>query len=281
MALYYAKTDLVDAEVVIVGMPLDRTSSFNSGSRFGPDITRLGADNIETFSPYFGRDITTVRIHDAGNLGFTFAHPADPLELIARTTHAHCSPGRRQLAIGGEHTITGPIVAELSRLHPGLCVIHYDAHSDLRNEYLGEKVCHATAMRRVLDSVPRDRLFQLGIRSFADPAEMTAPGMYPLEVLTPIPAVRAAVGTRPVYVTVDADVLDPGTMPDVQTPQPGGCSYRDLAMSLAGLDGLNVIGCDLVEVCPRTIQPSHGATLAAELVRELALLLAGQKAGPA
>jgi agmatinase len=273
MAFYYATADASDARVVIVGMPLDRTSSFVSGARFGPDIIRMAADNIESFSPYQKRDISGINIHDAGNIAFTFPTASAPLELIATTTGDNMARGVRQLALGGEHTITPPIVAELAKGLPDLCVVQYDAHSDLRQDFLGERVCHATAMARVLDVVPRERLFQLGIRSFSQAAEMSAPNVFPFEVLAPVKRVRDAIGRRPVYVTLDIDVLDPGTMPDVQTPEPGGCSYRDLALSLAELAGLRVVGCDLVEVCPRTMQPSAGAAAAAELTRELCLLL--------
>jgi agmatinase len=273
MAFYYATAGPSDSRVVIVGMPLDRTSSFIPGTRFGPDVCRMGAANIESFSPYQNRDMPDRVIHDAGNLEFTYDTPAAPLELIAANTRATYTAGRKQLALGGEHTITPFILKELVSFYPELCVIQFDAHSDLRQDFLGEPVCHATAMRRVLDIIPRERLHQLGIRSFADPAEMKQPNLHPFEVLRPTAEVRRAIGARPVYVTLDADVLDPGAMPDVQTPQPGGCTYRDLAQSLAAFSGLNVVGCDLVEVCPRTMQPSIGASTAAELVRELALLL--------
>jgi agmatinase len=275
MAFYYATAGASDARVVIVGMPFDRTSSFIPGARFGPDVIRMAADDIESFSPYQKRDLSGINIHDAGNIEFTFATVASPLELIAATTGRNLARGAKQLAIGGEHTITPPIVAELVKSLPDLCVVQYDAHSDLREDFLGERVCHATAMARVLDAVPRERLFQLGIRSFSQAAEMSVPNMFPFEVLAPVKPVRSAIGNRPVYVTLDIDVLDPGAMPDVQTPEPGGCSYRDLALSLAGLAGLRVVGCDLVEVCPRTMQPSAGAATAAELTRELCLLLAG------
>jgi agmatinase len=275
MPFYYAKAGLAEAEVVIIGLPLDRTSSFSSGSRFGPDIARLGADNIETFSPYLKRDISAARIHDAGNLEFSFASPAAPLELIAETTRATYDAGRSQVAIGGEHTVTVAIVAELARRWPELCVIQYDAHSDLREDFLDERTCHATAMRRVLDTIPRSSLFQFGIRSFSRPEELDEPNLFPFEVLEPARRIRPLIGRRPVYITLDADVLDPGAMPDVQTPQPGGCTYAELVRSLALLDGLNVVGADLVEVCPKTIQPSAGASLAAELVRELALIVRG------
>jgi agmatinase len=273
MAFYYATASASDAHVVIVGMPFDRTSSFIPGARFGPDVIGMAADNIEAFSPYQKRDISGTNIHDAGNLEFTYPTASAPLELIAATTGRNFARGAKQLALGGEHTITPPIVAELAKNLPDLCVIQYDAHSDLRQDFLGERVCHATAMARVLDAIPRERLFQLGIRSFSQAAEMSAPNLFPFEVLAPISQVRSAIGSRPVYVTLDIDVIDPGAMPDVQTPEPGGCSYRDLAQSLAGLAGLKVVGCDLVEVCPRTMQPSAGAATAAELTRELCLLL--------
>ncbi len=274
MAFYYAAAGASDASVVIVGMPLDRTSSFVPGARFGPDIVRMAADNIESFSPYQKRDISEINIHDAGNLEFAFPNAGAPLELIARTTGRNLARGVKQLALGGEHTITPPIVAELMKSLPDLCVVQYDAHSDLRQDFLGERMCHATAMARVLDVIPRERLFQLGIRSFSQAAEMSTPNLFPFDVLAPARRVREAVGGRPIYVTLDIDVLDPGAMPDVQTPEPGGCSYRDLALSLAELANLNVVGCDLVEVCPRTMQPSAGAATAAELTRELCLLLA-------
>ena len=273
MAFYYATAGASDARVIIVGMPLDRTSSFVPGARFGPDVIRMAADSIESFSPYQKRDISGINIHDAGNSEFAFPTAAAPLELIATTTGRNLARGAKQLALGGEHTITPPIVAELAKSYPDLCVVQYDAHSDLRQDFLGERVCHATAMARVLDTIPRERLFQIGIRSFSCAAEMSEPNLFPFEVLEPVKRVRDAIGGRPVYVTLDIDVLDPGAMPDVQTPEPGGCSYRDLALSLAGLAGLRVVGCDLVEVCPRTMQPSAGAATAAELTRELCLLL--------
>ncbi len=276
MTFYYAQSDVSDADVIVIGMPLDRTSSFASGSRFGPDIARLGADNVETFSPYLRRDTARLRIYDAGNIQFSFATPLAPLELITTVTKSHYDAHRRQVAIGGEHTITVPIVTELARRYPDLCVIQYDAHSDLRDEFLGEVTCHATAMRRVLDVIPRSALFQLGVRSFSRPEEMSEQNLFPFDVAEPTRSIVGAIGSRPVYVTLDVDVLDPGTMPDVQTPEPGGCQFRELVHSLALLADLNVVGADLVEVCPRTVQPSTGAVVAAELVRELVLLVGGR-----
>jgi agmatinase len=269
----FAEASYEDADVVVVGMPLDRTSSFVPGSRFGPDAARLGMSNIETFSPYQKQDVLALRVHDLGNLEFTFESPDAPLALISELTRRNCDAGKKQLAVGGEHTITPAIVRELAAGHEDLCVIQFDAHSDLRDDYLGEKWCHATAMRRVLDQVPRERLFQVGIRSFAAEPEMQEQNLYPFDVLEPVRRIVGIIGPRPTYLTLDVDVLDPGVLPDVQTPQPGGCAYRELVTAICGLAALDLVGCDLVEFAPRGGHATSGASVVAELVRELALLL--------
>ncbi|MGQ9678533.1 MAG: agmatinase [bacterium] len=272
MATYFANSHFNEAEVVVTGIPLDRTSSFIPGTRFGPEIGRLGTTNIELFSPYQKRDIAGLKIYDAGDLFLTFETPDTPFTLIRSATRDTYHAAKHQLAVGGEHTITPIIISELIKIYPDLCVVQLDAHADLRNEFLGDPFSHATAMRRVLDSIPRENLFQIGIRSFVLPEEMSLPNMFPFEVLTPSKEVRKAIENKPVYLSLDIDVLDPGIMPDVQTPQPGGCSYRELAQSLAGFAGLKIIGADLVEYCPRGTAYAT-APIVAELVRELILLL--------
>jgi len=273
MASYFANSEYASAQVVVIGMPLDRTSSFIPGTRFGPAVGRIGVENIESFSPYQNKDVAEVRVYDAGDLAFTFEDPRAPAELIQATTRSTYLTGKKQLAIGGEHSITPFIIAELVKTFPDLCCIHFDAHSDLRDEFLGEKFSHATAMRRVLEFIPRANLFQLGIRSFSCASELTTPNLYPFEVSAPIKEIRTKISRRPVYITLDLDVLDPGVMPDVQTPQPGGCSYSELVRALAGLAGLDIIGCDLVEFCPRNLTAGAGAAIVAELARELILLV--------
>jgi agmatinase len=273
MASYFANCNFAEAEVVIIGIPLDRTSSFIPGTRFGPEIGRLGTANIETFSPYQKRDLSQCRIYDAGDLFLTYETAEAPFELIKSTTKKTYQEKKVQLAVGGEHTITPVIISELIKIYPDLCVVQFDAHADLRDEFLGEPRCHATAMRRVLDHLPRSRLFQLGIRSFVLPEEMTLPNMFPFEILNPSPEIRKKIAHQPVYITLDIDVLDPSVMPDVQTPQPGGCSYRELVQALASFAGLRIIGADIVEYCPRSYAVPATAPVVAELIRELILLL--------
>jgi len=273
MASYFANCNFAEAEVVIIGIPLDRTSSFIPGTRFGPEIGRLGTANIETFSPYQKRDLSQNRIYDAGDLFLTYETVEAPFELIKSTTKKNYQEKKVQLAVGGEHTITPVIISELIKIYPDLCVVQFDAHADLRDEFLGEPCCHATAMRRVLDHLPRTRLFQLGIRSFVLPEEMTLPNMFPFEILNASQEIRKKIAHQPVYITLDIDVLDPSVMPDVQTPQPGGCSYRELTQALANFAGLRIIGADIVEYCPRSNAVPATAPVVAELIRELILLL--------
>ncbi|MEO0081197.1 MAG: agmatinase [candidate division WOR-3 bacterium] len=273
MTFDFVRADPAQASVVIVGVPLDRSSSFIPGTRFGPDAARLGSVNIESFSPYQKRDAAELAIADAGDVCFTFSNPDAPFEQIRSVTRSNIEADRKQLAVGGEHTITPAIVSELVRAHPDLCIVQFDAHSDLRDDFLGEKWCHATAMRRVLDFVPRYRLFQVGIRSFSQAAEMDVPELFAFDVLDSIGTVRQRIGSRPVYISLDVDVLDPSVLPDVQTPQPGGVTYQELAKALAGLAKLGVVGADIVEFCPRGPHPTAGAPVVAELVRELAIVL--------
>ncbi|MEO0071446.1 MAG: agmatinase [candidate division WOR-3 bacterium] len=273
MASYFANADFDAAQVVVRGMPLDRSSSYIPGTRFGPAVGRLGTDNIESFSPYQHKDVTQVKIYDAGDLSFTFEALETPGQLIGNWTKEIYQRGKKQMAVGGEHTITPFIIAEMVKFFPEIHIIQFDAHADLRDDFLGERFCHATALSRTIDLTGRERVFQLGIRSFAHPEEMTVRNMFPFDVLSPISQIREVVGDKPVYITLDLDVLDPGVLPDVQTPQPGGCSYQELVRALVRLNGLNIVGADIVEFCPRSITAGVGATLVAELVRELILLL--------
>lgn len=273
MSFYYAEAGREEARVVLLGVPLDRTISYVPGTRFGPDVARIGADNIESFSPYQRRDVTDLAVHDAGNLALSFETPERPFEQIAAAARPFAGEAARLLAIGGEHSITPPLVREFSRVLPELCVVQLDAHSDLRDELLGDRRSHATVVRRILEDVPRERVFQLGIRSFSAPGEMDEPNLYPFELLRPAREVVKEIGSRPVYLTLDTDVLDPSVLPDVGTPQPGGPGYRELVETLALFAGTRVVGADIVEFCPRGGQPSPGASVVAELIRELALLL--------
>lgn len=263
-----------DARVALLGIPLDRSSSFIPGSRFGPAAARIGSANIESFSPYLRQDAAQLPLADYGDLALSFATPEQPREQISEAARLHAAAGRKLLAIGGEHTITPALISALVPQYPDLCVIQFDAHSDLRDTFLEEKWCHATAMARTLDYIPRSRLFQLGIRSFSRAEELQQENVFPFQVLEPVPSLLPLVAGRPVYLTLDVDVLDPSVLPDVQTPQPGGVTYRELVQALSQLARLHVVAADVVELCPRGPFPTPSAAVVAELVREIAIILA-------
>jgi len=273
MAFYYASAGASDAQVVIVGMPLDRTSSFIPGARFGPDVTRLAADNIESFSPYQKRDISGISIHDAGNLEFTFPTPAAPLELIAATTGRNLARGVRQLALGGEHTITIGAVQAMREQFPGMSVLHLDAHADLRDSYLGARYSQATTMRRIHELCP---VVEAGVRSLSL-AERRYVDEYAVPVVfwPPEPGsdwvatVLEKLGND-VYLTIDADVFDSALLPWVGTPEPGGPSWSDIwALLRRVATTRHIVGFDVVEFAPYAEGAASSAYMLARLIYRL------------
>ena len=270
MSLYFAKSSYQKAEVVILGIPFDRTSSFIPGSRFAPSQIRTAFDNVESYSPYQNRDLSSAKIHDTGDIVFSSIDTKSAMNQIKKEIAKHLTCRKKILSIGGEHTITVPIVQIFKEHYPKLKVIQFDAHADLRNEYLGEKLCHATAMRRVSEIVGANNLYQLGIRSMTKDESNTK--MYPFNIEKHIPRVKKQLGKTPVYLTLDIDVLEIGTMPAVATPEPGGCSFAELVSALVKLSGCQIVGADLVEYNPLSVASLAYASTAAVLLREMLLL---------
>lgn len=253
----------------IVGVPYDATSSFRKGSRWGPAAIRHASDSIETYSPLLDRDLEDVPFVDGGDLDLEGLEPA----AMVRAVRRHLGPGLPFL-LGGEHTITLGAVQALAPRHHDLAVVQWDAHTDLRATYEGREIGHATVMRRILDGgVP---LVQLGIRAgtreeFAlarDRSLHTSRG-----VSLPDPLLEA-LRARPLYLSVDVDVLDPSVAPGTGNPEPDGASYAELLEGLRSLSGHQIVGMDLVEVAPPWDPGGRTAVIAATLVREMLLLFA-------
>lgn len=255
--------------LALYGVPYDRTASFRRGSRFGPDAIRWASDSIETYSPLLDRDLDDVPYVDGGDLDVDGLDPDAMIRAVGRDLPP-CVP----LVLGGEHTVTLGVVGALTRRHPDLSVVQWDAHTDLRDEYDGRRVAHATVMRRLVDAgVP---LAQLGIRAgtraefeFARARTLccTRGVALPAEI-------HARLEGRPLYLTVDIDVLDPSEAPGTGNPEPMGASYRQLVDALRGLASQRIVGMDVVEVAPPWDSTGRTAVLAASLVREMILLFA-------
>jgi agmatinase len=268
-----AKTPLKEATAVILGCPYDGSASFRPGARFGPSAIRKASWGIETFSPYFQRDLTRCPIHDMGDLELPLGEKKISLGLIRKALGLILSKKKFPILLGGDHLITLPVVEELSSKHPDLHVVHIDAHTDLREDYLGETLSHSTVMRKVVDLVGEGRLFQIGIRSGTEDEFKLARKWKSIVPNNPrsLRAMVKRLKNLPVYVTLDLDVIDPGLLPGVGTPEPGGFAFQEILSLLKELQTLRVIGFDMVELTPDYDPTGISSVTASVILREMIL----------
>ena len=269
--------DFDSAQAVILGTPMDWTSSYRPGSRFGPASIREVSEAIEEYSVYSDRSLLDFAFYDAGDLVLPFGNVQGSLDLIGMAVDSLLSAGKFPLLLGGEHLITLPAVRAAYRHYPDLRILQFDAHADLRPDYLGEQMTHAAVMRHVHNLLGDDRLFQAGLRS-GDREEFIFAASHTHWCQGDLPgAVEAAkkgLAGHPVYVTIDIDVADPAFAPGTGTPECGGPSSAELLRAFNSLAELHVVGFDLVEVLPTADLSARTSLLAAVLVREALLTLA-------
>ncbi|MCL6452749.1 MAG: agmatinase [Alicyclobacillus sp.] len=269
-----ATEDFGAAQAVIYGMPMDWTVSFRSGTRLGPTRIREVSVGVEEYSPYLDRDLSDIRYFDAGDVPLPFGNPEKSVEALYRYVKSLYEAEKLPLGLGGEHLASwGPLRAAWER-HPDLRVIHIDAHADLRENYEGEPLSHATVMRKVCDGIGPDRVYQFGIRSGTRDEFQWARDhthFFPFDVADPLRRVLSELRGHPVYVTWDIDVMDPAYAPGTGTAEHGGIDPREAFEAMRLLSELNVVGFDLMEVAP-PIDPSElSQILGAKLVREALL----------
>ncbi|MGZ3534776.1 MAG: agmatinase [Thermodesulfobacteriota bacterium] len=268
-----AKAPRKEALAVILGCPYDGSASFRPGARFGPSAIRRASWGIETYSPYQNQDLSQHSIHDMGDLELPLGEKKIALDLIRKAVRKILSGNKFPILLGGDHLITLPIVEELVKNYPQLQIVHIDAHTDLREEYLGESASHCTVMRKLIDRIGRSRLFQIGIRSgtkeeFKLAGEMKS--IVPLDSSSLRSMVRR-IRNKPVYITLDLDVLDPSVLPGVGTPEPGGLTFQELISLLKELQPLHVIGFDIVELTPDYDSTQVSSVTASVILREMIL----------
>ncbi len=266
-----ASTSFKTAKIIILGCPYDGSASFRPGARFGPSAIRRASWGIETYSPYFQKDLTRFSIHDMGDLELPLGEKKVALDFIRKAVKMILSAHKFPIFLGGDHLITLPIVEEILNNYRDLHLIHIDAHTDLRGDYLGEPLSHSTVMRKVLNHLGRGRLFQIGIRSGTAEEFALAKKMHSLVTVTPssLKSMVTRLKNRPVYITLDLDVLDPGCFPGVGTPEPGGLSFRELLSIIKRLKDLHVIGFDLVELTPDYDPTQISSVTASVILREM------------
>lgn len=262
-----------NAEVVLFGAPFDGTTSFRPGTRFGPQAIRAESFGIETYSPYVDRDLLDRSVFDAGDLDLPFGAPEKAIRMIEERAARILADAKTPFLMGGEHLVTLGAARAVVKKYPDVCFLHLDAHADLRAEYVGEELSHASVLRRVWDMVGDGCIFQFGIRSgdreeFAFARAHTE--LHPFD-LAAFPQTAKALEGRPVYFTLDLDVLDPSCFPGTGTPEPGGVTFQELLAAVHRLHRLNVVGCDVVELSPHYDQSGVSTAAACKIVREILL----------
>lgn len=263
-----------DARAVIFGAPFDGTTSFRPGTRFGPAAIRGESDGIETYSPYQNRDLEDINVFDSGDLYFPFGNPSAVLEMIEARTQEILDADKMPVMLGGEHLVTLGAVRAMVKKYPNLHIIHFDAHADLRDDYLGETLSHASVLRRSWELVGDGRIHQFGIRSgeraeFEFAFEHT--DFHPFNVKDVLDVVLGLGSEVPVYVTVDLDVLDPSLFSGTGTPEAGGIFFLDLEEALLALEALNVVGFDINELSPHYDASGVSTAVACKVLREMLL----------
>lgn len=263
-----------DSDIVLVGIPMDFTVSFRPGTRMGPQQIRSVSYGLEEYSVYLDKELSEKRYYDLGDISLPFGNVNHSLEIIEQVTRRLLKDKKFPIMIGGEHLVTYPIVKAFFDRYQDLVVVHFDAHADLRTDYIGEINSHATVMRKVADLVGPKNVYQFGIRSGTRDEFQYArnnTNIFVEGVIEPLREVVNQFGDRPVYITLDIDVVDPAYAPGTGTPEAGGCSSREIIQAIHELGDLKVVGFDLVEVSPVTDHSEITSLLAAKIIREAIL----------
>lgn len=265
-----------EAGLVIFGAPFDSTASYRPGTRFASKAMRAESYGLETYSPYQGKDLADQHVYDAGDLELPFGNPAKALDAIEEFAAEIYNDKKTPVMIGGEHLVTLAAVKAAFAVYPDLHVLHFDAHADLRQDYLGETLSHSTVMRRVWDLLGDWKIFQFGIRSgekeeFEWGASHLFTNRFDLSGLED--TIRKLKG-KPVYFTIDLDVLDPSVFPGTGTPEPGGIGFAALHEAiLAAGSTLWIVGSDVNELAPNYDPSGCSTAVACKVLRELLLVM--------
>lgn len=270
-----------DASIVLFGAPFDSTTSYRPGARFGPAAMRHESYGLETFSPYQNTDLTDYAVFDSGDLELCFGSSEQALSDIEARANTILDDGKFPLLLGGEHLVTLGAVRAVAQRHPDLHIIHFDAHADLRDDYLGAKLSHACVLRRCHDLLGDGRIHQFCIRSgereeFAFAAAHTEMHRFHFDGLKELTdALRQS--QTPVYLTIDLDCLDPSVFPGTGTPEAGGVTFLQLLDAIRMVSSVHLIGADVNELAPMLDASGVSTATACKVLRELLLALAAKQ----
>lgn len=266
-----------ESQVVLYGMPMDWTVSYRPGSRFGPARIREVSVGLEEYSAYLDRELEDIKYYDAGDIPLPFGNPQKSIDIIEDFVDQVLAAGKFPLGMGGEHLVSWPVMKAVYKKYPDLAIIHFDAHTDLREEYEGEPLSHSTPIRKIAEHIGPSNVYSFGIRSGMKEefewAKQNGMHISKFEVLEPLKEILPTLAGRPVYVTIDIDVLDPAHAPGTGTVDCGGITSKELLASIHAIarSEVNVVGGDLVEVAPIYDPSEQTANTASKLLREMLL----------
>lgn len=266
-----------DARIVLFGAPFDSTTSFRPGTRFAPHAIRSESFGLETYSPWLDRDLEDISVFDSGDIELCIGSADKALDQISERTATILADGKIPFMIGGEHLVTLGAFREVFKKYPNVHIIHFDAHTDLRDDYLDVKLSHACVIRRCHDLIGDGRIHQFGIRSGERAefrwAESGHTDLHKFNFDGLADTVRG-LGNVPVYFTIDLDVMDPSVFPGTGTPEYGGVTFMQLFEAIKIVcGGCNIVGLDVNELCPPYDQTGASTAAACKIIRELLLAI--------
>jgi agmatinase len=265
-------------KIAVLGCPFDSTSSYRSGSRFAPAVIRNTLREVEDYSPHLDGDLRDIDYCDEGDVVFVNNDKEQALDLIKKTVRGILSENKMPLVLGGEHLITLPVVQAVREKYKDIKVLYLDAHCDLRDEYLGVKLSHATVARRLLDFISPGSLFQFGIRS-GEREEFRFARKHGILYdfsRKKLDGVLKKIGKPPLHISIDLDILNPAIFPGTGVPDPGGISFDEFIEFIKGLKKAGIVAMDIVELSPPCDHTESSSFLAATVMREM-LILAGRR----
>lgn len=258
------------SDIVMLGLPFDGTVSYRSGSRFAPEQIRLASWGLEEYSPRFDKDLADVNFHDAGDLEFPLGNTYKTLEVIEQNVEDIYRDGKRVFGIGGEHLVTLPEIKAVAKFHKDLAIVHFDAHTDLREEYMGEEMSHSAVIRHASKIVGPENVKQIGIRSgMKEEFEFMKKHNTLIHEYKELDVLKG----KKIFVTVDLDVLDPSVMPGTGTPESGGMQFNELMGWFEYLKNFDIVGADVVELAPDYDASGVSTAVATKVIRELLMVM--------
>ncbi len=262
--------DFNKSKIVMLGMPFDGTCTNRPGARFAPQQIRVESVGIEEYSPYFNTNLSDLNFYDAGELELPFGAPDKALKVIENNTDEIYSQNKKILGIGGEHLVTLGTVRGVLKHIDNLAIVHFDAHTDLRKQYLDVELTHSGVMYQIANLLGFENIAQIGIRS-GEKEEFKLMKKYSTQIYKPEELSRFK--NKDIFVTIDLDVLDPSIMSGTGTPEAGGLNYKELMEWILELKNYNVIGADIVELAPDLDPTKVSTATACKVIREVLNIL--------